>query len=265
VAAVTVSLAGENLPEASWMLKAAPRHCWRLMVTSEGGILMLEGGEDQPAERLAIAPPIGTELAPELSGAVEDQPPDARARMLAHVEAGTAGRAVTPDWTDVTRAFEVTEAANRSVRRRRTIDLHFETTSERSQFKTHMTALGCGLLSLTLVGVIALLLLGAALGGGRDEQELRRLLEAGWTPEEIAAAPDRLPGNDAGQIRELIRKMERAETIMRVARILVFLPLFAFLGLQLLVFVARPSRERASQRLTDGAGRDGEPPEFQTG
>jgi len=67
----------------------------------------------------------------------------------------------SPDWPDLLRATEIVEAAERSVRRRRTIDLHFETTSERSQFKTQMTAIGCGLMSMTLVSFVFLLMAGA--------------------------------------------------------------------------------------------------------
>jgi hypothetical protein len=63
----------------------------------------------------------------------------------------------------LTRAFETVEATRASLRRRRTIDLVFESTSERSIFKSHMTAVGCGLLTLTLFGLVAFLLLGAFL------------------------------------------------------------------------------------------------------
>ncbi len=44
------------------------------------------------------------------------------------------------------------------MRRRRAIDLHLETTSERNLFKSHMTAAGCLMLTFTLVGVVLLLL-----------------------------------------------------------------------------------------------------------
>ena len=241
VAVANVSLAGDGLPEASWALKPATMDRWRVVLITERGRLVLERTDK-------------TETLLESGGiplAASRPDADPGPRMLAHVEAGLAGRGISPDWTDLTRAFEIVEGSHRSVRRRRTIDLHFETTSERSLFKTRMTALGCGLLSATLLGVILLLILGAVVRGGRDEAELRRLLDDGWTAEEIAADPDRLPGYDVEQVRELIRRVERGDTIMRVARIVVFLPLFVFLVLQLLVFVARPSR---------GRGGDGGPP-----
>ncbi|HUG91274.1 MAG TPA: hypothetical protein VML55_10595 [Planctomycetaceae bacterium] len=248
VTSATVSLAGDALPEASWSLKAAQQTHWRIAVTSERGTLNLESGEAGRGAPLAGAGVPASDPAAAADAArpeTSEQLDETGARMLEHVEAGLSGRDVSPDWTDVARAFEIVEAGHRSIARRRTIDLHFETTSERSLFKTQMTALGCGLLSITLFGVIALLLLGAVFRGGRDEQELRRLLDAGWTPEAIAADPDRLPGCNVGQIRELIARVERADTVMRIARVVVFLPLFVFLVLQLLVFVARPSRHPA--------------------
>ena len=80
---------------------------------------------------------------------------------LEHIVRVLRGEQLQPDWTDMTRAFEIVDAARRSIRRRRTIDLHFETTSERGQFKTQMTAIGCGLLVATILAVLVLLMLGA--------------------------------------------------------------------------------------------------------
>jgi hypothetical protein len=58
---------------------------------------------------------------------------------------------------------ETYAAIQESVRRRRAIDLHHEPTSERTVFKSQMAAVGCLLLLLTLLGLVALLLLGALL------------------------------------------------------------------------------------------------------
>jgi hypothetical protein len=48
------------------------------------------------------------------------------------------------------------------VRRRRTIDVYFETPSERGIFKTQMTAVGCCLLVLTPAAVVVYLAVAAA-------------------------------------------------------------------------------------------------------
>src|SRR5690606_11836000 len=111
------------------------------------------------------------------------------------------GKPAGPTWNEWLRACETVDAARRSWKRRRTIDLHYETTSERSQFKTQMTAIGCGVLMLTLALVPLLMLIGS-----------------------VFALPP---------------------AVMKVARIAVFAPLFLFLLLQLLTFVARPATEEA--------------------
>ena len=101
------------------------------------------------------------------------------------------------------RAFETVEATHRSVRRRRTIELHFESQSERSLFKTQMTAIGCGILTLTFFAVLVVLMIGAM-----------------FDPE----------------------KMSQGTVLaMKIARIAVFMPVFLFLLFQLLLFVTRPS------------------------
>ncbi len=76
---------------------------------------------------------------------------------------------MTP-WADAVRAFDLLDAARRSLKRRRTVELQFESTSERSQFKTHMTTIGCGLLLFTMFGLIGLLFAGRMLDP-RDAQQ----------------------------------------------------------------------------------------------
>ncbi len=56
-----------------------------------------------------------------------------------------------PTWTDATRCLELFDAVRRSVRRRRMIVLDYEAASELSNFKSTMTALGCGVLILCMV------------------------------------------------------------------------------------------------------------------
>jgi hypothetical protein len=76
---------------------------------------------------------------------------------------------------------------HRSLKRRRTIDLHFESTSERSQFKTQMTAIGCGVLTWSLLGTCLGLVIGSVLDP-RDGAE-RRAAAAGtivWSSDFIA-------------------------------------------------------------------------------
>jgi myo-inositol 2-dehydrogenase/D-chiro-inositol 1-dehydrogenase len=136
----SLTLSGSNLPDATWTCRLGPTSSCRLTVETDREPITWE----QPS---AAAPATATITA--FANAVK-----------ANAQAAPAH---TPSWSDAVRVFDVLDAARRSLRRRRTIDLHFETLSERQQFKTHMTAMGCGLLMLTLVMMLALLGLGALL------------------------------------------------------------------------------------------------------
>ena len=132
----TLTLAGAGLPDATWTARRGDRLSWRLTVETDRGSESIV----RPA-----SPMIPTRLIESFVAAVRQE------------------QAAQPDWPDAVRVFDVLDAARRSLRRRRTIDLHFETLSERAQFKTQMTAMGCGLLLLTLVLMLGLLGLGSML------------------------------------------------------------------------------------------------------
>ncbi|MBC7819276.1 MAG: hypothetical protein IAG10_20510 [Planctomycetaceae bacterium] len=129
----TLTLAGSGLPDATWTARRGAVAVWRLTVETDRGPILLERPTDAAAPLAMIATFVGSKT------------PHA------------------PTWSDAVRAFDVLDAARRSLRRRRTIDLHFEILSERQQFKTQMTAIGCGMLMLTLVLMLALLGLGSLL------------------------------------------------------------------------------------------------------
>ena len=129
----TLMLARTGLPDATWTARRGATGIWRLTVETEQGPLIVE--------RLSS--------------------PRSPAALFAAFVAGDASQ--VPEWSDAVRVFDVLDAARRSARRRRTIDLHFETLSERQQFKTQMTAIGCGMLLLTLFLMLALLGLGSLL------------------------------------------------------------------------------------------------------
>jgi myo-inositol 2-dehydrogenase/D-chiro-inositol 1-dehydrogenase len=204
-AAQAVTLAGEGVPQATWTVRAVPRDpSWKLTVTGERGRAILTGAASGSAVRLALEGLAESDLPESV-----DEDPLSRLESALRTGRGTgasdaAGPRGEAEWRDVARAFEIVEAAGRSLRRRRTIDLHFETTSERSQFKTHMTALGCGLLAFTLLGVLGVLLLGSSFFG--------------------------------------LNRLPWAATLFKTLRVLVFLPLGLFLLLQLLLFVTRAPR-----------------------
>ncbi|MBV8487473.1 MAG: hypothetical protein JO161_04280, partial [Planctomycetaceae bacterium] len=74
-----------------------------------------------------------------------------------------ADSAAPLDLGDGTRAMELSEAVARSLRRGRTIDLHYESISEESTFKSIMTSTGC-LILLAIMLVLPLALAGPPLG-----------------------------------------------------------------------------------------------------
>lgn len=135
----TLTLAGTGLADATWTARRGNRPTWRLIVETDQGSRTVE----RPASS-----PLPTRLIESFVNACRQE---------------QATQTVQPDWPDAVRVFDVLDAARRSLRRRRTIDLHFETLSERSQFKTQMTAMGCGLLLMTLFLMLGLLGLGSML------------------------------------------------------------------------------------------------------
>lgn len=68
-----------------------------------------------------------------------------------------------PDLQDGTRAMELAEATVRSLRRGRTIDLHYEEISEEGTFKSVMTSVGCVILVAILL-VLPLAMIGPVVG-----------------------------------------------------------------------------------------------------
>jgi predicted dehydrogenase len=170
---MTVTLASDAGPEAVWSLGGGRRPAWRLTVEgSRGTAVMEQPGEEPP--RLSIngdAVSVATE--PAL---------DSCLRTFFHLcrnspSEGLAGDPLLPTWTDGTRAFALTEALEESVRRRRTVVPRLAGNSERDQFKSQMTAIGCGVLCWAVVWVCVGLLLGQVLDP-RDSVE-RRAAAAG--------------------------------------------------------------------------------------
>ncbi len=156
--------------------------------------VQLRGPSGRPAE-LRLSPPVegassrvllefrrGTlavEIAPNWTGparltrsdggetTAEEIPPwDPQGALLDAFQRAVVGGVSHPDLVDATRAMELTSAAARSLRRGRSVDLHYEEVSEASNFKTIMTSVGC----MVLLGILVALpaaLVGPALGIGQ--------------------------------------------------------------------------------------------------
>jgi len=174
IASATITLGGEGLPEAVWLIQPSPAAAqYTLQIVGSTGRLTLTGGDALSIPQLETdgleTDGINLVAESDTTGASELAIGN---KLLQQFITANEGQATDPDWTDLTRAFEICDGVRRSIRRRRTIDLHFESTSERNQFKTQMTAIGCGLLSVTLFSLIFVLLAGT-LVDPRDHLEVR--------------------------------------------------------------------------------------------
>jgi hypothetical protein len=168
VTRATVTLAGSSPPEAVWTVErdTEGERCEVTVSAADASFSMsgTAGGDRFPAAAECAAG-----LLADLERISQRQPPEAM-------------------WMDAVRAFDVVDAARRSVRRQRTVEISSGEVSERGQFKTKMTALGCSLLSFTFFGVLLALLIGAVFDP-RDPMQ-RRSEAAGFVLQDDAFVPD---------------------------------------------------------------------------
>ena len=113
---------------------------------------------------------------------------------------------------------ETVDAMHRSFERRRTIDLRSETTSERGIFKSQMTTIGCGLLTLTLVGLLALLLFGSAIDSRkRIEADAQREGFVIHRNEFVHQEATLTPGGER-HVGQIAQRMSRVSTPILIER-----------------------------------------------
>ncbi len=161
----TVTLAGARVPEATWIVNAtdpstsgySTRTRWNLEIKGEKRTAKLSGSDREHEFSLEFVPPLADSAE---AAAASDRGTIDFINEFALAASGDRDANV-PKWNDLIRVFEILDARHRSIRRRRTIDLYYETTSERSQFKTHMTAIGCGVMTLTLFGLVFYLVIAS--------------------------------------------------------------------------------------------------------
>ncbi len=151
---------GDRARRAEVRLWSGPIEPARLILVGASAMLTLELPADLgAASRLVLRDAHGVET---LTNLPEWRP---HAAILSVLSEAIAGRAVHPDLADGTRAMEVSEGVARSLRRGRTVELHYEDVSEAGTFKSVMTSVGCLVLIAVLV-VLPLALAGPALGIG---------------------------------------------------------------------------------------------------
>jgi myo-inositol 2-dehydrogenase/D-chiro-inositol 1-dehydrogenase len=162
---LVVQLRASQARRAEVRTWAGPAEPARLTVTGSTGSLTLEydPAHREPARLIRrTASSTGDQaedLAPWDPHAVIAQ------TLLTAIESkGEPSRPVPgPDLSDGTRAMELSEAVVRSLRRGRTIDMHYESISEEATFKSIMTSTGCMILLGCLL-ILPLALAGPALG-----------------------------------------------------------------------------------------------------
>ena len=146
----SVVLAGHSHPEVNWSISSVdgPGE-WKLLVHGERGVAVLKRGE---TSRNWIYEFNGQRT----EGDLQQTAQNALAAFASYVPANGLGSTTSANlksthdiWGELVKCYETVDATHRSVRRRRTIELHFEPMSERAIFKTQMTAIGCSLLIAT--------------------------------------------------------------------------------------------------------------------
>jgi hypothetical protein len=145
-----VNLAGKEALPAHWMCRGTTgASVWQVTLVGAAGQLILNG-DSEPTTMTWKSRQSGQ---PE---SIETVSFDWGPAVLNDFAKGTAtGSDSTESWAnDLCRAFDLLEGAHRSLRRKRTVDLYFDTPSERSNFKSTMTAVGCSLLLLTLLTIL---------------------------------------------------------------------------------------------------------------
>lgn len=112
--------------------------------------------------RDAAAPPLFQVI--DQQGHAEILAVDPQRALLPSIESLCADRVhCTAVLESLATTLELADAADKSLRRRRTVDVHFDTGSERGVFKSQMTAIGCGVLTWMMFGLVAYLVF-ASLG-----------------------------------------------------------------------------------------------------
>lgn len=205
----TLQLAGTDLPDATCIHRRTPSpvpEILRVVGTDDSAELT---GDDDHLIWSVGGDEIDRWAAPPHKNASQDL-------LLHQLDSLWASEQPSSRWSDLVRIFDIGEAAERSLRRRRAIDLHFEATSERSQFKTHMATIGCGVILWTMFGMIGLLFAGAVLDP-RDGMQ-REAEAASFVLREDEFTPTAPTLTEAGQqhVHQIANQMSLNESVVYI-------------------------------------------------
>jgi hypothetical protein len=200
-----LNLAGGELPDATCVYRVGDGIRWVCEVQGSAG--SASAHFDQDGNRLVVdGETVLTQSVPE---------PDP-ALCLQLLDDAMARKPGSLRWQDRERVHEIQEAMQRSLRRRRTIDLQFETTSERSQFKTQMATAGCLVLVYTFFAAVFLLLAGAVLD---PRDQLQREAEAAgfvMTDDEFVPLTGQLTPEGERHLQEVVRRWQLTKAVVVV-------------------------------------------------
>lgn len=168
----SVVLSGRGIPESTWVIKSAETESSCLTIHTDNGTWQLAWNFAESRWQRIDA------QGNACSDATNETMSSPAKGLLERFAVAVSSRSGESHWADVLRAAEVVDAADRSLTRRRTIDLHHEALSERAIFKTQMTAMGCGLLILTLVVMVGYLVLDSLIPWNRQILKAVLLLSA---------------------------------------------------------------------------------------
>lgn len=117
-------------------------------------------------------------------------------------------------WERVIRLGQLGATARRSATRRRTLPIHHEEVTERSQFKSQMAAVGCFVLLWTMFGVIGLMTFGAVVDP-RD-REMRISSSAGFVLNQSDFDEVELTPSGVQHLTEVARQWSEASPVLLI-------------------------------------------------
>jgi hypothetical protein len=182
-----VQLTGPAVPETLWQCAPGDANSWTLVLQGRAFVERLAG--DNPTEAVRA----------EMALALD------RLQFAAPDRNEGDGVLRAPSWQDVLRCGQILAAIQQSRQRQRQISIRFEDASGRSQFKSQMSAIGCGALLWSLFGTIIMLAAAATLDP-RDADQ-KRSEAAGFVFREIDFdAAGQLSPDGLVHVREVQRR-----------------------------------------------------------
>lgn len=208
---VTARLTGPDAPDIRWLIRCHSNSDWKLAFIGESGQISVQlttSGID------ILEAPYSLEITPSDDLILED----VAAQLRSFSEPQNAHNQRT--WSEVIKLGEFGATARRSLLKRRTLPVHFEEASERSQFKSQMAAIGCGALLWTMFGMIALLAFGAVTDP-RDREYLTSS-SAGfviWSTEFQEDSPSELSTEGRIHLEEVTRSWSESSPMLIVEKL----------------------------------------------